>query len=78
MNKIEELINEYCPHGVEFVKLNEVCEIKRGNRITKKDLTDYGYPVVSGGTYFFGYYKDYNREANTITIAQYGTAGYVN
>ena len=27
---------------------------------------------------FFGYYDKYNRNENAITIAQYGTAGYVN
>lgn len=58
--------------------LGEVCEIVRGVRITKKELLEKGYPVVSGGTSFMGYTNEYNREKNTITIAQYGTAGYVN
>ncbi|MGN8509774.1 restriction endonuclease subunit S, partial [Helicobacter pylori] len=60
-------------------KLGEVCEIIRGKRVTKKEILDKGkYPVVSGGIGFMGYLNEYNREENTITIAQYGTAGFVN
>ena len=65
-------------YQVEWKELREVCEIVRGIRITKKELLKEGYPVVSGGTSFMGYTNEYNREKNTITIAQYGTAGYVN
>jgi len=58
--------------------LGEVAEIQRGKRITKNQLVKNGkYPVVSGGTGYMGYFDDYNRDGNTITIAQYGTAGYV-
>ena len=64
---------------VETKKLDEVAEIKRGERITKKDLiADGKYAVMSGGRDFFGRYNSYNRNENTITIAQYGSAGYVN
>ncbi len=68
-----------CPHGVEFKTLGEVTKIIRGERVTKSQLISDGkYPVVSGGVNPMGYIDKYNREANTITIAQYGTAGYVN
>ncbi|MBS7362286.1 MAG: hypothetical protein KIH03_00595 [Paludibacteraceae bacterium] len=30
MNKIEKLIKELCPNGVEWKKLGEVCTIVRG------------------------------------------------
>ena len=73
-NILELLKNE----KVKWKKLGEVCEIIRGVRITKKELLTKGYPVVSGGTGYMGYIDKYNREAETITIAQYGTAGYVN
>ncbi len=79
MNKIEKLLQTLAPKGVEFRKLGEVCEIIRGKRVTKKEILDKGkYPVVSGGIGFMGYLNEYNREKNTITIAQYGTAGFVN
>lgn len=78
MSKIEEMIKELCPKGVEKVKLGELCQIIRGSRLTKSDINPIGtYPVISGGVTPMGYIEDFNREANTITIAQYGAAGYV-
>ncbi len=61
------------------IRLGDIAEIKRGVRITKNELDAFGkYPVVSGGVGFLGYTNNFNRYENTITIAQYGTAGYVN
>lgn len=75
MSKIDELLKN---EKVEWKKLGEVCEIVRGIRVTKKDLVENGkYPVVSGGIGYMGYIDKQNRDENTITIAQYGTAGYV-
>ncbi len=62
----------------KLLKIKDVLKIKRGERITKKELKQYGYLVISGGTNPFGFYDKYNRNENTITIAQYGTAGFVN
>ena len=63
---------------VEWKKLGEVCAIVRGNRVTKSDLIKNGtYPVISGGVSPLGFIDKFNREAHTITIAQYGSAGYV-
>ena len=78
MKGLQQLINQLCPNGVEWKTLGEVAKVKRGDRITKKDLIPNGkYPVMSGGTCFFGRYSKYNRCANTITVAQYGSAGFV-
>lgn len=63
---------------VEWKKLGDVCAIVRGNRVTKSDLIKDGtYPVISGGVSPLGFIDKFNREAHTITIAQYGSAGYV-
>lgn len=63
---------------VEWKTIGEVTNIIRGNRVTKSDLLDDGkYPVISGGFSPLGYIDKYNREKDTITIAQYGSAGYV-
>ncbi len=63
---------------VEWKPLGEVCKIIRGERVTKKDLLKDGqYPVVSGGVGYMGFLDRYNREENTVTIAQYGTAGVI-
>lgn len=79
MSKINELIKEICPNGVNYRKIDDVTTIKRGERITKRDLEEHGlYKVISGGTEPMGYYNEYNRGENTITISSYGYAGYVN
>lgn len=66
-------------NNVKQKYLYEICNIKRGERITKKDLVDNGkYGAISGGNSSFGRINKFNREANTITIAQYGSAGFVN
>lgn len=78
MSKIEQLIQELCPGGVKIVDLKESTSIIRGKRVTKGQLIENGkYPVISGGVSPMGYLNSFNRDENTITISQYGTAGYV-
>ena len=80
MNKIEKLIQEYCPDGVEYKELGSICNIKTGKGITKKDGSDDAlYPIISGGKELMGYYHEYNRLERTVTISRVGAnAGYVN
>ena len=80
MKNLETLIQELCPDGVAFVKLGEVCEIKTGKGITQKDCSESSkYPVYSGGKEPMGYYKEFNRNANTVTVSRVGAyAGFVN
>ncbi len=62
----------------EWKELGEVTNICRGERITKSQLLDDGeYFVISGGIKPMGKYNKFNRNENTITISQYGVAGYV-
>lgn len=49
MNRIDKLIKELCPSGVEFKALGEVGEFIRGNGLQKKDLLDEGVPAVHYG-----------------------------
>lgn len=79
MSKIDELIQELCPNGVKFLKLEEAASIKRGKRVTKNELSaDGAYPVYSGGVTPMGYYGKSNQPSNKITVVKYGTAGFVN
>ncbi len=65
--------------NIQYKLLKDISSIKRGERITKRDLNDNGkYIAISGGENIFGRINKYNRDENTITIAQYGSAGYVN
>lgn len=79
MSKLEELIEQYCPDGVEWKHLGEFCEIKTGKGITKKDSNENGtYPIISGGVTPMGYYHIFNREGRTVTISRVGAnAGLV-
>lgn len=78
MNRLESLIELRCPNGVAHKPLRTVIQLERGVRVTKSELTPEGkYPVVSGGTGYMGYLDKFNRKPGSITIAQYGTAGYV-
>ena len=63
---------------MDSFKLSDVCRIVRGERITKTQLDPNGtYDVWSGGVTPMGKFGRYNREPNVTTVAQYGSAGYV-
>ena len=63
---------------VEWKKLGDVCEVLRGKRLTKSQLSDTeGYPVLHGGSMPMGYYSEYNRKANTTVVVNTGNAGCV-
>lgn len=80
MSKLEELIQQYCPDGVEWKTLGEVCDIHKGVQFNKTDMKEVGtYPVINGGINPSGYAEVFNEGKNTITISQGGaSAGYVN
>ena len=80
MTKLEELIKELCPNGVEYVNLGEVADIHKGDQLNKKEMAKEGsYPVINGGIEPSGYVEVYNEKEDTITISQGGaSAGYVN
>lgn len=71
MSKLEELIKEYCPNGVEYVTLDKVCIVQTGTQLNKDKLLDEGkYPVFNGGINPSGYWEEYNTEANTISFSR--------
>ena len=75
MSKIDEMLKN---EKVEWRKLGEVCEFKRGQTITKKDVTNGEIPVIAGGQKPAYYHNISNRDGITIAIAGSGAyAGYV-
>lgn len=81
MSKLEKLIQQYCPDGVEYLKLDSVCSVMRGKRLTKSQLTSDGkYKVFHGGIEPIGFFDEWNREGNTTMVinvgASAGTIGY--
>lgn len=81
MSKLEELIQELCPNGVNFKRIDSVTKVLRGKRLTKKELVENGeYPVFHGGLEPLGFYNQYNRDSETTMIinvgASAGTVGF--
>lgn len=78
MSRLEELIQELCPNGVEYDLLKNISEMQRGTSLTKKNATPGNIPVVSGGREPAFYCNTNNRDEETITVAGSGAgAGYV-
>lgn len=78
MMKLQQLIQDMCPNGVEFKKLGEVCELKRGSGITESQAIEGDVPVIAGGQKPAYYHNQSNREGLNITVAGSGAyAGYV-
>jgi len=74
MNKIEKLIEEFCPDGVEFRELGEVCIIKTGQSVNKIliDQNQGDYPVINSGKEPLGYINTFNTENDPIGITSRG------
>ena len=52
MSKLDKLINELCPNGVEYKRIDEICTISRGRVMSKDYIQDNvgDYPVYSSQT----------------------------
>ena len=79
MNRLDGLIKEKCPNGVEYVSLRDVTiALPKGTLKTSELITDGEYPVMNSGRSYYGRYNNYNNE-DAITIAARGEyAGFVN
>jgi len=61
------------------VKLGEICNVRRGTTITKKNTVDGVVPVIGGGTKPTYFHNEANRDAGCITVSGSGaSAGFVN
>ncbi|MGE9833897.1 restriction endonuclease subunit S [Streptococcus orisratti] len=80
MTKIEEMLAELCPNGVEWKELGEVCVVKTGQQINKTFIQNNlgRYPVVNSGKEPLGFVNVYNTEDDPIGITSRGAGvGYV-
>ena len=79
MDYLQQLLNN---QPVEWKKLGEVCDVLRGKRLTKSQLSqeNNGYAVYHGGIVPIGYYHSPNRNADSTMVinvgASAGTVGY--
>ena len=47
MSRLEELIAELCPEGVEYKTLGEIAGVSRGGSFQKKGFSFFGRPMYS-------------------------------
>lgn len=80
MSKLEKLIQQYCPDGVEYKRTEDLATTLIGEFVHKnKQREGAPYPVYNGGSSNTGFYDEYNREANCIIVSARGAnAGFVN
>ena len=55
MSKVETLIGQPWPDGVEYKKLGDIATITRGGNFQKKDFTDTGIPCIHYGQIYTKY-----------------------
>ena len=55
MSRLDELIAELCPNGVEYKKLGEIATISRGGNLQKKDFCSEGVPCIHYGQIYTRY-----------------------
>ena len=55
MTKLEQLINELCPNGVEEKKLGDIATVSRGGSFQKKDYVEDGVPCIHYGQIYTQY-----------------------
>lgn len=86
MSRLDELIAELCPNGVEYKTLAELAQISAGgdlpNNYVKGQISpteQYPYPIYSNGTAdgaLYGYSDSFKIEQEAITVSARGTIGY--
>ena len=78
MSRLDELIQELCPNGVEYKKISDVATVARGKRVVKEQLSQIsGYPVFQNSLTVMGYHTDTNFPANTTFVIGAGAAGEI-
>lgn len=78
MSKIDELIQQYCPNGVEYRSLEDIIKLQRGKRLVKSELAETGnYAVYQNCMTPLGYHHEYNAKSDTTFIISAGAAGEI-
>ena len=79
MNKIEKLIEELCPQGMEFRELGEVCEIADNKRKpVKSGLRIAGATPYYGANNIQDYVEGFTHDGEYVLLAEDGSANLEN
>lgn len=55
MSRLDELIQELCPNGVEHKRLGDIATISRGGNFQKKNFCESGVPCIHYGQIYTRY-----------------------
>ncbi len=78
MTKLEKLMQEFCPDGVEYKKICEIATIARGVRLVREQLKSEGeIPVFQNSLKPLGYHDKSNVKANAVFVIGAGAAGEI-
>lgn len=71
MSRIDDLVAELCPDGVEYRALGDVGEFVRGNGLQKSDLTREGVPAIHYGQIhtYYGVWADSTKSFTSPELA---------
>ena len=78
MSKVEELIKQYCPDGIEYISLGYVCDVYTGGEppidCIKTDVPDHEHPyaVWGNGKEIYGYSSTYRIDRDAVVISSIG------
>ena len=78
MTKLEQLIKELCPNGVEYKKLSEIVKVARGVRVVREQLMTEGeIPVYQNSLKPLGFNDKANVKAYSAFVIGAGAAGEI-
>lgn len=67
MNRIDCLVSEMCPNGVEYKPLRDVATVSRGGSFQKKDYVESGFPCIHYGQIYTTYGLFVKKTVNFIS-----------
>ena len=84
MSLLEELLNKYCPDGVEYKKLEDFCSFIAGgdvpkNNFSKEKTIKFNIPIISNGigdNALYGYTNIVKIDKPCISVSARGTIGH--
>ena len=78
MSRLEQLLSNLCPNGIEYKKLSEIATVSRGVRVVREQLKAEGeIPVYQNSLKPLGYHDKSNVTANTAFVIGAGAAGEI-
>lgn len=78
LSKIDELIQEFCPEGVEIRVLSDIAHLERGQKPAMEEKSDGEIPVVTAAMNVTEFHSIANFGGNGICISSHGAnAGFV-